>query len=404
MFTTSLDITFSFFCRSSHKYSNGENPIVFRIVYRGERRDIFTGLTCPTEYWSAEFGMVVPKHKAAVTINKNLKAIEAKAQQKFDLLLLKNEEFSIDELVEAIKGKTPPPQNILDYIELKEQEIKDSVGARIATTTWYKYQRTIRYFKDFLHEKKGIKNIPVSKVDDQFVEQFFNYLKKEKKNSHNSATALMGCMSSILMPAVKNKVIKFNPFMGLKLSRKPVIRDFLEMEEIEKLEKLDNLSEAQRLKRDIFLLAVFTGLAYGDIKKLCKDNIKKDNDGTYYIQHSRKKTGIMSTIPLLPPAIRILQYYSPTEDFRDFQWRIPSNQKVNSGLKEIGELAGISKKLFVHLGRHTFATTVTMSNNVSMESVSKMLGHSTLKHTQIYAKIVATKVKSEMNQLRSVFQ
>jgi site-specific recombinase XerD len=404
MFITALDVHFSFFCRSSHRYKNGENPIVLRVIYRGQRRDVFTGLTCPSDFWFSEMGMVGTKLKGATNINRNLMDIQAKAQQKFDLLLLKNEEFSIDELVEIIKGKTPPPQNILEYINLKEEDLKNSIGSNIAIPTWYKYQRTIRYFKDFLNQKRGLNNIPVSKIDDELVEQFFNFLKKEKKNSHNSATALMGCMSSILMPAIKNKVIKYNPFQGLKLARTAVDRDFLEIDEINRLQQLSNLTIPQQLKRDIFLFGVFTGLAYSDIKKLSKENIKQDNDGSYYIQHSRLKTKILSTIPLLPPAIKILESYSPTNDCRDFSWNIPSNQKLNKGLKKIGELAGISKQLFMHLGRHTFATTVTMSNNVSMESVSKMLGHSTLKHTQIYAKIVAQKVKTEMLSVKQVFQ
>jgi site-specific recombinase XerD len=404
MFITALDVQFTFFCRTTHLYKNGESPIVFRVKYRGERRDIFTGLSCPPEYWFTEMGMVSIKHKPANAINRNLMDMQAKAQQKFDLLLLKNEEFSIDELIDQIRGKTLPPQTILEYIDLKEQELNESVGVRIAKPTWYKYQRTIRYFKSFLQEKRSVQNIPVSKIDDVMVEQFFNYLKKEKNNCHNSASALMGCMSGILMPAIKNKVIKYNPFIQLKVARKEVIRDYLEVDEIIRIQELADLSQAQQLHRDVFVFCIYTGLAYSDIKKLSKDDIKKDADGSYYIQHSRIKSNVLSTIPLLPPAIRILQSYSDTDDFRDFKWKIPCNQKLNLGLKVIGLKAGITKKLFMHLGRHTFATTITMSNNISMESVSKMLGHTTLKHTLIYAKIVASKVKSEMSKLKEIYQ
>ena len=229
------------------------------------------------------------------------------------------------------------------------------------------------------------------------------FLRKEKKNCHNSATALMCCLKSILLPAVKNRVIKVSPFDQYVMKREPVVREFLELHEIKQLENLKDLTPELTLKRDAFIFACFTGLPYGDLKKLSRIHIQEDNDGSFNIKHSRLKTGVLSIIPLLPPAEKILLKYSPTEDFRDFNWEIPSNTKFNEGLKKLAKLAGIVKPVFVHLGRHTFATTVTLSNNVSLESVSKMLGHTSMKHTQIYAKVVAAKVKSEMKGVRDFF-
>jgi site-specific recombinase XerD len=396
MLKTTIDIQLSFFCRSTHQYKNGENPIVMRVVYREQRADIFTGLTCPPKYWVPDMYLVNPKYKLGSTINKNLTDIQINAIQAFNLLKLRDEEFTLDQLVDEIKGKKPPPQTILEYIALKEEELKNKKGVDIAITTWYKYNRTIRYFRDFMKDKRGIKNIPVSKIDSVFIEHFLTYLKKEKKNSHNSATALMGCFSNILQQALKHKVIKYNPFVDVELSRKPVNREYLEDEEIERLQQLDDLGPELRTKRDIFLFAVFTGLAYGDFPLFSKNHIRQNSDETYYLNHPREKNGVLSIVPLLPPAIRILESYSATGDFRDFQWRVVSNQKMNSGLKVLARMAKINKKLFMHIGRHTFATTITISNGVSMESLSRMLGHTTLKHTQIYGKIVARKVKDEM--------
>ena len=128
-----------------------------------------------------------------------------------------------------------------------------------------------------------------------------------------------------------------------------------------------------------------------------------DNDGSMYIRHPRTKTGVMSIVPLLPVAENILKKYSATDDCRDFKWKVCSNQKLNSGLKQIADASEINKPVFCHLARHTFATTITLSNGISMESVSKMLGHTSLKHTQIYAKIVAAKVKHEMKSLKELF-
>ena len=396
MLQRSLDIQISFFCRTTHQYKNGENPIVMRVVYRNQRSDIFTGHSCPPKFWITEMNLVSPKHKPSITINRDLMSMQSNGLQAFNQLKLKGDEFTLDELIDAIKGKEAPPQTILEYIALKEVELNNKKGVDIAITTWYKYNRTIRYFRDFMREKKGIKNIPVSKIDSGFIEHFLTYLKKEKKNSHNSATALMGCFSNILQQALKHKVIKYNPFVDVALTRYNVNREYLEDEEIERLQNLDDLSPELRTKRDIFLFAIFTGLAYGDFPLLNKNHIRQNSDGTYYLNHPREKNGVLSIVPLLPPAIRILESYSNTGDFRDFHWRVVSNQKINTGLKVLAQMAKINKKLFMHIGRHTFATTITISNGVSMESLSKMLGHTTLKHTQIYGKIVARKVKDEM--------
>jgi integrase len=230
------------------------------------------------------------------------------------------------------------------------------------------------------------------------------YLCKYKKQSHNSASALMSCFNRILQPAIKNGVLKRNPITEEVLSRKPVSRDYLEPEEIARIEQLTNLSESLDHKRNVFLFTVFTGLAYADIKALTNDQIRKDSNGLYYIDKGREKNGSLSIVPLLPPAVRILEKYTTTGDIRDFQWKIAANTKMNLALKEIARKANISRNVFMHLGRHTFATTVTLTNGVSIETISKMLGHTTLKHTQIYAKVVSKKVKDEMMVLAEKFQ
>jgi site-specific recombinase XerD len=189
----------------------------------------------------------------------------------------------------------------------------------------------------------------------------------------------------------------------MALSQQPVKRDYLTTEEIKALQRLSGLSEAMERNRDLFLFACFTGLAYSDIVSLESVHIIIDPDGSKHIEKYREKTGILSYVPLLPVAEKILLKYSPTGDCRDFTWRVPSNQKLNFALKEIARLAGIEKILFMHLARHTFATTVTLSNGVPIESVGKMIGHSGMKNLMIYAKIVNSKVKKDMEGVMEVF-
>jgi site-specific recombinase XerD len=347
---SSMDIHFSFLCRSSHRYKNGQHPIVLRVMYRGQRKDVFTGLTCLLEHWNHEHKLVHKKCKSSTEINRQIQQILFDANQVFMQMKYAGDEFTIDELIDAMKGKTPPPQTISEYIEMMRKEIDERVSLDITRSTFNKYNRSMRYFIEFLQHKKSVKNIPVSKIDGDMVKDFFQFLRKEKNNQVNAAIGLLSCFKTILLPAVKNKTIKYNPFTEFKVKRKNVDREFLNIEELQALHSLESMNKDLTLKRDLFLFACYTGLAYIDVQLFSRKDICLDNDGSFYIKHPRVKTSITSIIPLLPLAEKILKKYSPTGDCRDFDWKVMSNQKLNSGLKVLAKLAKIDKPLFMHLG------------------------------------------------------
>lgn len=402
-FQTFLDIRISFLCRSTHTNEEGKNPIVLRVSYRSERRDIFTGLFCFKKDWLPALGRVSGKEKYVQAVNQNLEAIQYKAKECFDELKFSGEPFTIDELVSKIKGQEEAPQTLMEYINLRVQEFEKRVNSDLAITTFYKYKRVKRYMEEFLMTKRRIRNIAVVRVDSSFLQQFFQFLRKEKANSHNSALTLFKTLKAILRTPIKKGVIKDDPFEELGIKGKPVYKDYLTKEEIENIVKLLFDSEPLERSRDIFLFACYTGLAYLDIYQLNGSNLVKNNDGTYHIRKNRQKTGIISIIPLIPAAERILKKYSLTGKVEDFKWYVPTNQKLNLNLKKIGKMAGIEKKLHMHLARHSFATTVTLSNGVPMETVSRMMGHSSTKITQHYAKVLAEKISMDMEKVKIAF-
>ena len=397
------EISISYLLRKAYRLKNGECPIVVKIQYQGERKEINTGLSAKSLDWDAKEGCVSANNKKAMAINKDLARIQNDIDERFIEMRRTIGDFSLGELIERLKGKSNAPQTIVEYLKIKIDDYQSRIGIDLAQTTFYKYRRTATYFQDFLFDKLGQKNLAVTRINKLLLEDFFKYLRKEKKNSHNSSSALMNCLNSILDDAEKAGIIRFNPFKEILLTRKPVNREYLTSDEILAMQKLNNLIPSLDRNRDLFLLACFTGLAYSDIKALHALNIIVEPDGSKHIERYRTKSMVMSYIPLLTAAENILLKYSPTKDCRDFQWKVPCNQKLNQSLKEIAKLAGIHRNLFMHLGRHTFATTVTLSQGISIESVSKMLGHTTLKHTQVYAKIVNSKVKGEMEKLKGSF-
>ena len=184
-----------------------------------------------------------------------------------------------------------------------------------------------------------------------------------------------------------------------------VERVFLSPEELNIIQKKDFQVERIGQVRDIFLFSCYTGLAYADVKKLQKNEIVTGVDGELWIHTRRQKTNISSRIPLLLPAIEILKKYNehPKCVVDGVLLPVLSNQKMNAYLKEIVEICGIGKNLTYHIARHTFATTVTLMNDVPIETVSKMLGHSSIKMTQHYAKVLDVKVGRDMAHLRDKF-
>jgi len=398
-----MDIRFTFFCRTSYKNKTGLSPIVLRIHYRQLSRDCFTGLYCHPEEWDEQLQRLIGKNKEAIIINNNLQDILHGCKEVVDSLKYSGKPFTIDDVLSKVKGSDTAPCTIMQYLNNKVTEYKSRVDIDICAATLQKYKRCITHMTEFLQLTFKRPDIAVASINGKLIMDFFYYLRTEKHNSHNTSLNYIKCLKTVLLPAIKKGLLHEDPFNSIKLAPKTVHRGFLTNEEIKKIESLSGLSYGMEQVRDIFLFACYTGMAYIDIKQFSARNIRKEMDGSVCIHKPRQKTGILSIIPLLPPAQRILLSYSPTDDIMDFSWNVITNQKVNEHLKEIAKLAGIQQDVYFHLARHTFATTITLSNGIPLETVSRMLGHTNVTMTQRYAKISGYKIKEDMKKLMGLF-
>jgi site-specific recombinase XerD len=398
-----LNVRFSFLCRTTRTNKDGESALVLRVILNKERRDLFTGLYCEKEQWNGKVGRLHRLNKQANNVNDNLDHIVRTAYEAFNALKYSGLDFTIDELVSKLKGEGEKPELLMDYLEHEKENLRKRRCVDITPATYDKYRRSATHVQQFLLTEYKIKNYPLTRIDVTFLERYFQYLKGTKGISHNVAVKYLTFFKTVLMPAIRSGVLKSDPFREIRFRKKPVPKGFLTNEELSLLKKAELSPDLDRV-RNIFLFACYTGLAYCDIRGLSRVHMIKGNDENFHIQKSRQKTGQESIIPLLPAAIAILQKYSPTTDFRDFRWKVSSNQKMNQRLKTIGEKAGIEKQLHMHLARHTFATTVTLSNGIPIETVSRMLGHASITQTQHYAKIIATKIKDDMSRIKALYQ
>ena len=249
-----------------------------------------------------------------------------------------------------------------------------------------------------MKKKYNITDIPLREIRYQFIVDLEFFLRTEYKYSQNTTYKCMKFFKQVINKAIRAGLITVDPFNGYKISIERVDRGFLSEDDLTKMMSKTFASKRLEQVRDIFIFACFTGLAYIDLANLRVDNIQKMFDGRLWIVTHRQKTNTKVTVPLLPPAIKILKKYEG--EFVDGKiLPIITNQKMNCYLKEIAEICGIEKNLTFHLARHTFATTMTLGKGVPIETVSKMLGHTNVQTTQIYARITNDKISKDMNWL-----
>jgi integrase len=291
---------------------------------------------------------------------------------------------------------------LLEIFLAHNNKIEKLVGKEFAPGTIERYKTAKKHVSDYIKLEYNLTDIPVKDVDNRFITGLEYYLKTERKCAHNTAIKYVTNFKKIIRIAFANDWITKDPFVNWKGKLKIVEREFLTEAEIQMMIEKELHTDRLDQVKDIFLFSCFTGLAYADVKKLSKNDIILGIDGEKWIKIKRSKTDTRSSIPLLPTAMSILEKYNSHPDVSNKDRLLPvlTNQKMNAYIKEIADLCGISKNLTFHLARHTFATTITLSNGVPIETVSKMLGHKSLRTTQHYAKILDLKVSEDMMHLR----
>lgn len=276
------------------------------------------------------------------------------------------------------------------------------IGKEYAESTLKKFKTTLKQTRIFIQWKYAQDDIAIRDLNYEFIADFTYWLKTTRNCNQNSVIKYVKNIKKIVLDCIKKGWLQRDPFIGFKLARKEVIIVPLSQEDLTALQEKEFHIARLKLVRDIFLFSCYTGLAYVDVCNLRHEQIVKGFDGEQWIMTCRKKTEAPTRVPLLPQALRILEAYKHHPRCADGRYVLPvlTNQKMNAYLKEIADLCSITKRLTFHIARHTFATTVTLGNGVPIETVSKMLGHKTLKQTQHYAKVMDIEISQDMQMLR----
>ena len=391
-----------FFIRDCRIKKDGSVTIEVKITINGKRSFFSTGKNITAENWDKVKQIAKGKSEESQNINNFLKALKNRLYKKeVELMergyivtaeLLKDSYFN---KVESLKEKT-----LLEvFIEHNEDQAKN-VGNGVAKATHWISVYTFRLVKEYMLQKYERNDIYLRELNQNFIQSFHTFLKIDKGMKQNSATKYLKQLKKIINIAVANSYMTFNPFATYKIEREPVEIDFLDEEELRKIINFDTPIPRLEKAKDMFLFGCFTGLSYIDIKTLAPEHFEKDSAGRIWIKKRREKTGILARIPLLPIAKLILDKYKGNERLLPIQ----DPADINKYLKDIAILCNINKRICFHTSRHTFASTVTLANNISIEVVSKMLGHTNTRMTSHYAKLIDESIGSQMDKLTDLYE
>lgn len=389
-----------FFIKRRKPLKDGSVPIFIRVSSHQEYVECSLRRSTMPSQWVTAKGRV----RNNTLVNKQLNAYLD--QQEFRIrdiekeLLSEGKQVSVQAVMQRYRGVEQTKEEMLcELYEEHNSRMKELIGKTVAANTYKRHLTSLKLFREFLAATHGVCDIGVKALNVQIVEEYQHYLMTVRSNNNNTTVKYLRNLSKIVNLAKTRGLIPTNPIDLLPLKMQTVEREFLTQDELKRLE--EKPIDIVRLDqvRDIFLFCCFTGLAYVDVASLKPENIVEGKRGRQWLRKVRNKTNNMCNIPLLRPALHILEKYAEYRTVSGRLLPVPSNQKMNAYLKELASLCGITKNLTTHLARHTFATTITLANGASLENVSKMLGHSSVRMTQHYARILNSSIERDMTKV-----
>ncbi len=383
-----------FFLKGNKINRKGKCPIKCRITFLKSRKEFSTGIFINPDYWDSGKQKALPTNIENTILNNKVSLIHQQIDKAFLMLQILPNDFDVDDIYRKYRGEDSKEEiTILGAYDLHNDKTKKLIGIDFNQLSWSRYIESRRKVALFITKFYKRKDIRLKDLDLKFIQDLEYFFKTALKLKQATVYRSIQRVKKIIQFAISENYLKKNPFHLYKNKKHKTIIVYLTDEELKQLEKHTFSQPRLQQVKDLFIFCCYTGLAYHEMSTLTTKNIEIGFDGYEWIQMIRKKTNRKISIPLLPKARAILDKY-------DDKLPTLSNQKFNSYLKEIAELVGIDKKLTHHTARKTFATTVLLFNNVPMEIVSELLGHSNMNITQShYGKVVQQSVSKEMKSL-----
>lgn len=394
------------FIKTYRTNAEGKAPIYIRIRMGSSKMELSTNQFIVPKYWDADKRIVV-KMDQAQQINNLLDGMRSNINQIITQIYITNQAVTLDDIKRSLTGEVIVKEPML--IEIAQEHnlnFEKLIGIKYSQGSYKNYKTTLAFLKEFLRYQYKKSDIPLKDVNNRFCENYFLWLTTIKKTSkQNGANKQIQRVKKMVNYAYNLGYIDVNPIRNYALTFKIPPRVALTWEEIKQIQALKLSTATLNHVRNVFVFMIWTGLSYSDIKVFSRIHIYKGLDNKPWLKMERTKTRNTFTVPLLTPALAIMNEYKDDNALPEAPiFPVWSNQKMNFNLKIIQEIAGISKNLHSHLPRHTFASTITLQSGIPLETVSKMLGHSKITMTQIYARVGEVKIAEEMKGLEEKLQ
>lgn len=391
-----------FFLKKNQLLKSGEAPVSMRITVNGQREEIRTKKSINPSLWSQAKERSRGRDRKSRDLNEYIESAQIRLSQLFNEIEQNGKTITAKILRNKFLGMDDEDRKtLIGFFNEHNEQCRKLIGIDYADITVRRYECCARYLQELIREKYNEDDLLLREINGEFVRNFEFFMKTDKKCAQNTVIRYMKCFKKVINQAIANEYIIRNPFAGIKFHEMPVNKEFLTMEEITRLTQKEFSIHRLELVRDVFLFSIWTGLAFIDVYNLKQEHIVTDNNGNLWIRKTREKTNNMCNIPLLNTPVQILKKYEgyPICEERGTLLPVMSNQKYNSYLKEIADLCEINKKLSTHTARYTFASVVALANNVSLSNVAKMLGHSSTRMTQHYAKVLDQSILMDMQKV-----
>ncbi len=397
-------LSISFFIRNSRKNKEGLSPIYCRITIEGSSCSFSTNRRASPDKWNPDDFYVKGNSPEAKDVNDHLSTIRNRIYALHTQLVHAAIDVTPEKLRDEFIGKKKKQKTVDELFQQHNNMMKERIGHDIVYDTYRRYETTHQHVMDYVSDRYQKQDLALTALDYPFIRDFEHYLKTVKELGHNTTLKMVRNLKKVVKMAVENGWLKQHPFSGYSLQWQEADTVFLEEKELKKLENAELANESLREARDVFVFCCYTGLAYVDLEALQKEDVFTDDEGCMWLTPKRSKTKKRSTIFLLPKARNIINKYADHPDCAPNNRLLPvrSNQKYNKALSKLAEKCGLNKRLTSHVARHTCAT-ILLNKGVPIETVSKILGHSSVPMTQHYAKLLNQKVKEDMQKLEKLW-
>lgn len=387
-----------FYLRKNQPRRDGTAPIMVKVTVNGKSVQFNSKVNIHPTNWDSRVGKAIGRSKEVMDSNASLDKLRVAILKSYDKQLEEYGYVIPEKIRNQVLGLEKGAKTLIEFIDLHNEQYANRIGINTTRTTFVRYQLMKQRVQDFLKLKYNLSDIPLRDLTPVVLENFYLYLRKECNCENNSSMKTMQRLRKIVYFAKNMGEAMADPFQSFRVHFESVDREVLTEEEIHMIYHKEFISGRLEQVRDIFIFSCFTGLSYIDMANLTDEDIKEAFDGNLWIMTKRQKTNVNSNIRLLDIPKAILEKYKGKQK-NGKCLPVVSNQKMNEYLKEIATICGITKTVTCHVARHSFATSIALSNGVPIESVSKMLGHTSIRTTQIYAKITDRKISQDMDML-----